>query len=667
MSFVYPSFLWALAALAIPVLIHLFSFRKTQRVFFSSNRFLRQVQQATSAKRKLKHYLILASRLLFLLFLVLAFAQPFIPAAENVSATRDIAVYVDNSMSMSVTVEEKVRALDASITYTRQLIEIFPPDTRYYLLTNDFAPFSNSFKTKAEALDLLTQIRLTPVSRTAAEIFDRIRNTSGKSATDVFWISDFQQSTLGEIDPGFVSDSLQRLHLVPLTLLPQANIFADTAWLENPFVVGGERNTLFVRLRNDGIRPVDQLLIKLTINDVQAGTTVVSIPANGTVQTSFDLVTGLTRFSRAVISFNDYPVAFDNELYLSLNFSDNVRVIEIKSIPTTTVVEKVYGNKSVFAFKAFNIANVNYSEFREADLVVLNGLDRIDLSLQQALKNYLATGRSLLVIPSANPEIKDYQDLLGMPSLKKVNEDEKVELSTPDFRNPFFDNVFEERTSRLSLPASRRVFDWGADRSALLKLKNDKPFLSRFMHRGLTYIMAAPVATGYTDFANNFLFLPVMYRIAASGKKVETKPYHVLTESLITVRADSLVGEQPVRLAGEQEVIPSQRRVGSRLFLELPRFSMNAGFYYALHPPDTLALLAFNQSQHESLLRQFTAQQVKEKLGNPNHVSVFESNSADTFSNEIKARYLGTPLWKYAILLALVFLMVEVVLIRFLK
>ncbi len=667
MSFVYPSFLWALTALAIPVLIHLFSFRRTQRIYFSSTRFLRQVQQATSAKRKLKHYLILASRLLFLLFLVLAFAQPFIPAAEQLTASRDIAVYVDNSLSMSAPVQEKVRALDAGIEYARQVIDIFPPDTRYQVLTNDFAPFSNSLKTKTEALDLLTQVRLSPVSRTATEIIERVKNTSGKSASDIFWISDFQQSTLGELDSGIASDSLQRIHLVPVILLPQANIFADSAWLENPFVVGGERNTVFVRLRNDGVRPVDQLLIKLTINDIQAATTMVSIPANGTVQTSFDLVTGFTRFSRAVISFNDYPVAFDNELYLSLNFTEKVRVVEIRSTQASTAVEKVYGNRNVFAFKAFNVANVNYNELREADLVVLNGLDRIDVSLQQALKSFITTGRSMLIIPSADPDVKDYQGLLDMPSVKRINDNEKVEVSTPDFKNPFFENVFEERTARLALPAARRVLDWGADRSALLKLKNELPFLSRFQRRGLVYLLASPVTAEHTDFSSNFLFLPVMYRIAASGKQVEGRPYYSLNESLITIRADSLTGEQPVRLVGQQEVIPSQRRVGSRLFLEVPRFTMNSGFYYAVHPPDTLALLAFNQSQRESLLKQYTAQQVKEKLGSPDHVTVFESNSAETFSNEIKARYLGTPLWKYALLLALLFLMAEVALIRFLK
>jgi hypothetical protein len=667
MSFLYPSFLWALTALAIPLLIHLFSFRKTQRIYFSSNRFLRQVQEATSAKRKLKHYLILASRLLFLLFLVLAFTQPFIPAAEQGSASRDIAVYLDNSMSMSVPIEDKVRALDAGISYAQQLIELFPADTRYRLLTNDFEPFSNSYKTRTEALDLLTQIRMSPISRQANEIRDRLNSPTDRPATDVFWISDFQRSTLGEISPRLVTDSTQRLHLVPLTLQPQANVLADTAWLENPFVVGGEKITLHVKLRNDGAKPVDQLLIRLTINDIQAGTATVSIPAKGVAQTSFDLVTGLNRFSRAVISFNDYPVAFDNELYLSLNFSERVRVVEIKTVPATTVVEKVYGNKSVFLFKDYNISNFNYSALQDADLVVLNGLDRVDLPLQQALRNFVAGSGSLLIIPSPNPEVKDFQDLTGLAALKKVVAAERLELNTPDFKNPFFENVFEERTARLTMPGARRVLDWGADRSALLKLKNDQPFLSRFDRKGLVYVLASPLSGEYTDFANNFLFLPVMYRIAASGKKMDSRLYYLLTENLVVLRSDSLAGEQPVRLAGEQEVIPSQRRVGGRVFLELPRFIMKAGFYYARHQVDTLGLLAFNQNQRESLLDQYTAQDVKERLGNTENITIFESNSVETFSNEIKARYLGTPLWKYALLLALLFLLVEVLLIRFLK
>ena len=469
MSFLYPAFLWALIALSIPVIIHLFNFRKTKRIYFSTNRFLRNVQEATTAKRKLKHYLILASRILFLFFLVFTFAQPIIPAGEQFSNNRNISIYLDNSLSMSVPVGEKTNALDAGIGYVKRIVEVFPPDTRYRLLTNDFAPFSNSYKTKAEVIDLLTQVRLSPVSRSLKEVKERIQNLArAQASAEIFWISDFQQSTVGALNPALY-DSSQRWHLVPLTYQNNTNIFIDTAYLENPFVVGGEKNTLHIRLRNDGGRAVEQLLVKLSVNGIQTGTASVNIAAKGVMESSFDLP-GVSRVSRATISFNDYPVSFDNEFFLALNFSEKIRVLEIKAQNLITPVERVFGNKQVFSFRSFTVNNFNYSLLDEADLVVTNGIDRFDASLSASLRTYVDEGGALFVIPGTAPDVPSYKSLLRVATLNAVKAASLTELDYPDFKNPFFDNVFEERSARLAMPQATKLIDWGIDRSAILKL-----------------------------------------------------------------------------------------------------------------------------------------------------------------------------------------------------
>jgi hypothetical protein len=667
MSFVYPAFLWALAALSVPILVHLFNFRKTTKIYFSSNRFLRQVQEATSAKRRLKHYLILISRLLFVFFLVLAFAQPFLPASEQVSIRQNIIVYLDNSLSMSVPVGEKTRALDAGIQIANEIVNVFPPETRYKLITNDFAPFSNTYKTKAELIDLLTQVRLSPVSRTFAEIYERIDNTNQSAAKDeLFWISDFQRSTLGVVD-GTLLDSAQRLHLIPFTFEPLANIFVDTAFLENPFVVGGEKNTLHIRLQNDGDKAIDQLLVKVSINSILSGTSSVSIAGKGMAETSFDILSGMQGISNVTISFNDYPVSFDNEFYLALNFAEKIKVIEIKQAVAATAVEKVYGNKEVFAFRSFDMRNVNYASFPEADLVIVNGLDRIDASLVQALRNFLTTGGSILVIPSSTPDLNSYQNLTAIPSLAIAGEIQWSELSPPDFNNPFFENVFEERSNRLVLPKAKRILDWGNDRTALLKFKNEKPFLSQITQGGKLFILSSSLQAEVNELASNFLFLPVMYRIATTAKKADWKPYYSLNETTITLRLDSVQGEQPIRLAGQQEIIPMQRKLSDRIVMELPRFSMQAGFYHAINGRDTLGLLAFNLGSQESKLAQLSATEVKRQLGGGDNITLFEVSDSENFGSEIRARYLGKPLWKYAVLLALLFLLIEILLIRFWK
>lgn len=656
MSFNYPQFLWALAALAIPIIIHLFNFRRTTRIFFSNTRFLKQVKQETTQKRKLKRYLILASRLLFLLFMVLAFAQPFLPAREQLTSQRNLVIYLDNSYSMSAPVQEKTRGLDAAIAYVREIAELFPAETRFKLFTNDFAPFSNSFKSKAEILDQLSQIRFSSTARSANEIIKRISDANNT----VFWISDFQQSTFGE---PLALDSTWNIRLVPIEFNAISNVYVDSVYLTNPFIIGGEKNSLQVRLRNSGSKAIEGLVSRLSINGVQAATSSVTIQPNSSAETSFDLSGGLLGNNKAVFSFSDFPVSFDNEFFFTLNYAGRLRVVELKSQPGITHVEQVYGNKQLFDLKSYTTANVDYSAFAEANLLVLNGINSIDLALGTALRQYLDNQGVLLVFPGTEPDVKSYQNLLTLPSLTKTEGAARMPLDKPDFKNPFFENVFEERTAAVAMPTSQRVWDWGMDRSAILSFQNGQPYLSKLAN---IYIAASGLTAEATDFATHALFVPVMYRVAASGNRQDSKPYHYLSSGLVSVAADSLVGAEPVRMIGEQEIVPAQRKTGNKVLLELPRYAVSPGFYSVIHQRDTLDLVAFNLEKNESELTTFTGAGIQTAFGS-SQVSVFDTESPEAFSNEIKARYLGTPLWKYALVLALVFLLAEVLLIRFMK
>lgn len=656
MSFAYPGFLWALAVLAIPVIIHLFNFRRTTRVLFSNTRLLRQIKEETTQKRKLKQYLILASRLLFLFFLVIAFAQPFLAATEQITPGREVTLYIDNSYSMTSAVGEQTRALDAGLTFARDVAALFPADTRYKLITNDFAPFSNSYKTRAELLDLLTQVRLSPVSRTYAEVRDRAITADN----EVFWISDFQKSTL-ELE-GAEADSLSAIHLVALPVEGGSNVFIDSVFLEDPFIVGGQPNTLHVRLRNDGIKAREGLIVKLTINDIQSGTASADLDPNGMTELKFDLVQGLQGMNRMVLSFTDFPVSFDNLFYLTLNFSNKIRVVEVRN--GGTFIEKVFGNTSLFSFRTFSPGNVDLGILGQADLVILHGVDNPDAGLTSAIREYQQGPGTVLIVPSTSSSGSGLRSLAGNLPLTGTGNAVMQELDKPDYQNPFFENVFEEQTPALAMPRAKPVLMWGSDRSALLKFKDGTPFLSR---TGNTYLLAAPLDNAWSDFQHHALFVPVMYRMAASGHRVSQKPYYLLSERLATLQVDSLSGESPVLLSGKQEIIPAQRRNGNRIILEIPRFSIDPGFYAARLQADTLGLIAFDMDKRESFLDPWTPEEVKAMLGGGNNISIFQPAAQGSFTNEIKERYLGRQLWKYALLAALLFLLAEVLLIRFMK
>jgi hypothetical protein len=191
---------------------------------------------------------------------------------------------------------------------------------------------------------------------------------------------------------------------VPIDYAQMSNVFVDSIFLENPFVIGGEKNSIHVRLRNEGPRTLEGLITKLTINGIQAGTSSVTIQANSSTETTFDLSRGLTGYNKAILSFSDFPVSFDNEFYFTLNYSGRLRVIEIKPNTRITSVENVYGNRALFDFRGYAVDNVDYSVLSAADLVVVNGIDKIDNSLNAALQIYRNNGGAMLVVPGKQPD-----------------------------------------------------------------------------------------------------------------------------------------------------------------------------------------------------------------------------------------------------------------------
>jgi hypothetical protein len=655
MIFQFPSFLWALGALLIPILIHLFNFRKTTQIYFSNTRFLKQVKQETTQKRKIKQYLILAARLLFVFFLVMAFAQPFLPAAEQVGSQKNVAIYIDNSLSMSAPVAEKKRAIDEASERVREIVTALPPDVKYQLITNDFASFSNSFKAKSEVEDELSRLRLSSISRNAQEIESRILD----EANTLFWISDFQSATFGSVSK---TDSSLLIKLVPIKTSKLSNVLVDTVYLENPSITKGEKNTIHVRLRNVGDRSVEGLVTKLFINSVQASAASINIEPNSTNSLVFDLPTNLNGLNKAVLSFSDYPVSFDNEFYFTLNLTTKLKVIEIKSVKEVTPVERVFGNKELFTFDSFQAANLNYSLLNDVDLIIVNQLEKIELPLLTTL-NGLRKNHSILLIPALLPDEDSYQQLIR--GAVKINKQEQpLSLALPDFKAPLFQNVFEEINSAMAMPVATKVLDWGSDRSAILTFKDGRPFLSQVND---LFVLACPLIKSTTDFYAHALFVPVMYRLASLGSRNQERLYHSLSSTIFSFEGDSLVGEVPIKMIGKQEVIPAQHRIGSRIILELPKFLLERGFYSLVNQKDTLNLVAFNLIKDESMLENLKPEEIKLRLGGSASISIFNAGSTDAFRNEIKERYLGTPLWKYAIVLALVFLLAEILLIRFLK
>ena len=174
MNFFFPGFLFALLAVAIPVLIHLFNFRRFKKVYFSNVRFLREIELQTSSKQKLKNLLILAARILTIIFLVLAFAKPYIPSGEETTsyARQVVSIFIDNSYSME-TVNREGHLLDEAKRRAKEIASAYSRNDKFQLLTNNFEGSHQRLLSYEDFLLAVDEVRISGMNRTLPQIIRR--------------------------------------------------------------------------------------------------------------------------------------------------------------------------------------------------------------------------------------------------------------------------------------------------------------------------------------------------------------------------------------------------------------------------------------------------------------------------------------------------------------
>jgi hypothetical protein len=103
MSLLYPLFLAGIAAVALPILLHMIRRHTRERVTFSSLMFLRPTLPRFRSRSRLEHVLLLVVRCAVLCLLAFAFARPFLrqpAAAGSVDAGKRTVLLIDTSASM---------------------------------------------------------------------------------------------------------------------------------------------------------------------------------------------------------------------------------------------------------------------------------------------------------------------------------------------------------------------------------------------------------------------------------------------------------------------------------------------------------------------------------------------------------------------------------------
>ncbi|MCE6992919.1 BatA domain-containing protein [Dyadobacter sp. CY323] len=686
MSFLFPSFLWGLLAVSVPIAIHIFNFRRTKRVYFTNVAFLKAVDTKTRSVRQIKHWLVLAARILAITCLALAFAQPFLPAENKLAVDRRgiTSLYLDNSLSMESDLNNK-RYLDIATTRLGDLLGIFKNATSLQLITNDFSAQEQGLYPAEKLRDRLTTINLSNTPRTLDQIYKRQENliarhqSTGKN--QYFWFSDFQKSTAGNL-ADLKIDSTNQLFLVPVQAEAERNVFVDSAWLNTPFIRELQNNILFVKVSNSGKQEAKNVVLKLTLDNTQASTASVNVPANGSATAKFNFNIKGKGYKKGQITFDDFPVTFDNDYYFVLNSSPLIRVLHIFGEKSdANYIQNVYDNDSLFSLQSFSAQNVDPGLIKGSDLVILESVTQLSGSLPQDLQDFVKKGGSLAVIPPGTPNGASYTQFLkgvGINGLtvSASSDPAPIELATPDRNNPFFSDVFEESVRQelnLNLPSAAPVWNWANAGQLLLSLRNGQTYLNQASSgMGKVYLFASSLNPKYGNMAQHAIFVPIMYKIAASSVRAQRTSYK-FDENPINLTIEN-PGANPVYKLrrNKTELIPVQRITGNQLLLEIPEGDqlgegLTAGYYELIRDNKTEQILALNHNNAESKLQYYSPDELRAAFSGQKNVQVFDRIDDDAFATAFEQQNMGTTLWKYFLYASLLFLLVEVALIRILK
>ncbi|NQT77052.1 MAG: BatA domain-containing protein, partial [Bacteroidetes bacterium] len=200
MEFIHPYWLFGLLAIAIPIIIHLFNFRRYRKYYFTNLKFLKSIKKETKKQSRLRHLLILLARILAIVSLVLAFARPYFPGPQGLQKTdvAMISIYLDNSMSMQASISGHMLLNDA-IAKAEGVVDAYGPSDRFQLITNDFEGKHQQFYNKDEFLKLLNEIQISASMKMLSDVFQRQQALAPEGIEDklhFYIISDFQRSSM---------------------------------------------------------------------------------------------------------------------------------------------------------------------------------------------------------------------------------------------------------------------------------------------------------------------------------------------------------------------------------------------------------------------------------------------------------------------------------------
>ena len=674
MSFTNPLMLIGLAAILVPIIIHLFNFRRYKTVYFSNVQMLEDIQKKTKRASQVQQLIVLALRVLGIACLVLAAAQPFLRGNnKNAAKGNVISVFVDNSYSMETDSKNGSRLYDA-VDAAKNIVQSFDFSDDFVLTTQDFTGEESHILNKDQMLELLDRIAVSPNSHSFKEIHAFENHTiqnSNKENIIHYYISDFQKNNF---DLSVLrNDSSAHIGLIPAPAEEISNVGVDSCWFLTPIFKLGNTVTLIARIHNYGSEEVQKVPVKLHVNDKQKAIAAIDIPAGGYSDCHLTYRIEEPGTNCGKVSIEDAPITFDDDLYFTYEVSDNSTVSVIYDKEPNRFLTALYGKDSVFTYQPMSYQQVNYTQLRQSDIIVLSEVPTISSGLADELTKFVKAGGSLLVFPSAKAD-NSVNNLLQSLNAGRYGNLVKSSLKCKMLNREsiYFKGALETDDGRIDMPQTLQHYAISGGNNGseiIMVLEDNSPLLVAYpFESGKVILSAVAMNDDYGNAHRHALFFVPLHNIGIMNA-VQQKLYNLIgVDQMQRVMLPSDGSDEAVVLRsrkGNEEFIPEQRRLGNETALYFHNQAHTSDWYDIVRGGQVLGTLAFNQNRRESDLTCYNENELKnmaEEIGD--HVSVI---SADTknIAKSVSDRLNGKPLWPWFLVLSLLCFLTEIALLRF--
>lgn len=627
MQFLNPLFLFGLLAISIPIIIHLFNFRRYKKLEFSSIKYLKQVLLETKKQKKVRNLLLLLSRILSILFLVLLFSYPYIQKQDSnllSKAKNSVVVFIDNSFSMQNN-SSQGSALDQAKQRAKEIIDAYGNEDSFMLLTTELLGKHQSFVDKKRFVELVNEVEISSVSSLNSSSLQKAFSLLNTKQTNrlLYFISDFQSP--GFDVENFPMDTTVLTNFVPIEVNNLDNLYIDSISFASPIFSLSNNVTINIKVKNSSENDAEKVGLKLYLNDKQISIASVDIPSNQSevIEMSFPLESRGIIHGR--ISILDNPISFDDDFFFTIHTKESINILSVNSQSPNPFIQKLFSNTPELNLVNINDKSIDFSEFNKYSLIILNSLRTLPSGLVSELKNFRQNNGDMIIIPDNQLDLSSFSNAMremSLPYYSKLNERENRVMIIDD-NNSLFKDVFTSKEKDMEKPVSKRYFSLSQAKTlsnqVLFEFENKESFLSLSQDKdSKVYIFTSNLSSDNTNFVSQALFVPTLWNMALFSQKIPQTFYFLSGDNNIditsSVNSTNLEVLHIKSLDNKVSVIPQITKANNRIMINPINTPLKSGNYNIYNKEELITGVSFNYDRRESEMRFLSNTQLKDKI-----------------------------------------------------